>query len=55
MNYEKKEIRLKASEAVCPLNGQEGQLLFPTVEVLSFSESGLHHIMASSHQTRKGW
>ena len=29
MNYEKKEIRLKAPEAVCPLNGQEGQLLLP--------------------------
>lgn len=28
-NYEKKEIRLKAPEAVCPLNGHEGQLLLP--------------------------
>ena len=25
----KKEIRLNAPEAVCPLNGQEGQLLLP--------------------------
>lgn len=50
----KNEICLKAPEPVCPLNGQEGQLLLTYGGGSKFLASPVY-IMASSHQTRKGW